>query len=70
MTSDNKPLLNEVEVCKVAAQLLQGMVQMADVNLWRGDISVNNFVVDEQLNTSKWVPKQKHWILGPNHRSR
>lgn len=57
MTPDNKPLLNEVEVCKVAAQLLQGMVQMADMNLWHGDISVNNFVMDEQLNVSGFPNK-------------
>jgi hypothetical protein len=53
MTQDNKPLLTEMEACKVAGQLLQAIVQLADMRLWHGDLSVNNFILDEKLNVSE-----------------
>lgn len=53
MTSDNRPLLNEQQACKVATQLLEGMVHMAEIGLWHNDLSVNNFVVDQRLNVSE-----------------
>lgn len=53
MTPDNRPLLNEQQACKVASQLLEGLVHMAEVGLWHNDLSINNFVVDQQLNVSE-----------------
>lgn len=56
MTPDNRPLLNEQQACKVATQLLEGVVHMAEIGLWHNDLSVNNFVVDQQLNVSEAQP--------------
>lgn len=53
MTSDNRPLLNEQQARKVAIQLLEGLMHMAEIGLWHNDLSVNNFVVDERLNVSE-----------------
>ncbi|KAJ5256734.1 hypothetical protein N7478_012838 [Penicillium angulare] len=44
------PLLDEMAVCKIAAQLLEGIVDMAQIHLFHCDLSVNNFLVDPQLN--------------------
>lgn len=53
MTSDGRPLLDEMQASKVASQILQGLVELADLNLWHNDLSINNFVVDQQLNVSE-----------------
>ncbi|GLI74293.1 hypothetical protein PoHVEF18_002530 [Penicillium ochrochloron] len=50
LTKDHKPLLNPSEGRKVATQLFQAMRQLADMNAWHNDISVNNILVDENLN--------------------
>lgn len=51
MCKDTKePQLNEMEGCKVAAQFLQAMNELADMGLWHGDISVNNYLMDQNLN--------------------
>ncbi|KAJ5894264.1 hypothetical protein N7495_005955 [Penicillium taxi] len=50
MNKNKTPLLDEMQACKVAAQLLEGIVHMADMNLWHTDLSVNNFCVDQNLN--------------------
>lgn len=52
MTSRGKPLLDEMEACKVAGQILEGFLELADLNIWHNDFSVNNFVVDQELNVS------------------
>lgn len=53
LTPDNRPLLNERQARKVATQLLEGIVHMAEIGLWHNDLSVNNFVVDQRLNVSE-----------------
>jgi hypothetical protein len=50
LTKDHRPLLNADEGRKVATQLFQAMRQLADMNAWHNDISVNNILVDENLN--------------------
>lgn len=52
MTPDHRPLLDEMEACKVASQLLEGMLHMAEINVWHNDLSVNNYVVNQNLNVS------------------
>jgi hypothetical protein len=52
LTKDHKPLLNPSEGGKVATQLFQAMRQLADMNAWHNDISVNNILVDENLNVT------------------
>lgn len=42
MTSDGRPLLDEMEASRVAFQILEGIVEMADLNLWHNDFSINN----------------------------
>ncbi|KAJ9252275.1 hypothetical protein DTO207G8_4890 [Paecilomyces variotii] len=44
------PLLREVEVCKVAWQMLQAMMYLMDMNMSHDDLSHHNYVVDEYLN--------------------
>jgi hypothetical protein len=53
LTKDHRPLLNADEGRKVATQLFQAMRQLADMNAWHNDISVNNILVDENLNVSE-----------------
>lgn len=50
LNRDATPLLNELQACKVASQLLQGMVHMAEFNIVHVDMSVNNFIVDLNLD--------------------
>ncbi|KAJ5083305.1 hypothetical protein N7456_012732 [Penicillium angulare] len=50
MSPNRIPLLDEMAVCKIASQLLEGIVDMAQINLFHCDLSVNNFLVDPQLN--------------------
>ncbi|KAJ5772588.1 hypothetical protein N7520_003117 [Penicillium odoratum] len=50
MPGDNRPILDEMAACKVASQLLQALVDMAQINLVHDDLSVNNFVIDQNLN--------------------
>ncbi|CAL5870838.1 uncharacterized protein PFLUO_LOCUS5079 [Penicillium psychrofluorescens] len=50
ITQKNEPLLNEMQACKVACQLLEAIAYMADMNIYHGDISINNYVVDQDLN--------------------
>ncbi|KAJ5370641.1 uncharacterized protein N7496_006733 [Penicillium cataractarum] len=50
LTKDHRPLLNADEGRKIATQLFQAMRQLADMNAWHNDISVNNILVDKNLN--------------------
>lgn len=52
LTKDHRPLLNADEGRKIATQLFQAMRQLADMNAWHNDISVNNILVDKNLNAS------------------
>ncbi|KAL1863400.1 hypothetical protein Plec18167_000494 [Paecilomyces lecythidis] len=45
-----KPLLREIEVCKVAWQMLQAMMYLSDMNMSHDDLSHHNYVVDAYLN--------------------
>ncbi|CAG7928872.1 unnamed protein product [Penicillium olsonii] len=42
--------VGEQEACKISGQLLQAMVQMADMGTWHSDLSVHNYLVDQDLN--------------------
>lgn len=68
LNGDGTPLLNEMQACKVASQLLQAIVHMAEFNLVHVDISVNNFIVDQNLDVQLidlgniWFgTEDKHW---------
>jgi len=52
LTYEKKPILNEVEVCKVASQILEGFAYLRHMNISYGDLSKANFLVDESLNAS------------------
>lgn len=45
-------ILNELEACKIASQLLEGYAYLRDMNLSHGDMSRNNYIIDENLNVS------------------
>ncbi|KAJ5946935.1 hypothetical protein N7454_003774 [Penicillium verhagenii] len=47
---NSRPMLDEMSACKVAGQLLQAIIDMAQINLVHYDLSVHNFVVDQNLN--------------------
>lgn len=53
METNHTPVLDEMQACKVASQLLQALFNLADMNTWHLDLSVWNFVVDEELNVSR-----------------
>lgn len=48
--NDHNVVVSEMEGCKIASQFLQGLVQLADLRIAHGDISVNNYLVDQELN--------------------
>ncbi|KAJ6024839.1 hypothetical protein N7540_005636 [Penicillium herquei] len=50
MNLDHTPLLDEMQACKVASQLLEGMIEMAQIHLVHLDLSITNFIVDAHLN--------------------
>lgn len=52
LTKDHEPLLDASEGRKVATQLFQAIRQLADMNAWHNDISVNNILLDENLNVN------------------
>lgn len=51
-----KPVVNELEACKVASQLLEGFIYLWDMNITHSDLSHNNFLIDEELNVSPPPP--------------
>lgn len=53
LSYEKEPILNELEACKVASQLLEGCVYLRDMNLSHGDLSRLNYVVDKNLNVSR-----------------
>ncbi|CAG8903870.1 unnamed protein product [Penicillium egyptiacum] len=49
-TTTKEPQLGETEGCKVASQLIQAMIELADMNVCHADMSVTNYLVDQNLN--------------------
>ncbi|KAK2767048.1 hypothetical protein FQN54_006366 [Arachnomyces sp. PD_36] len=43
--------LKEIEVCKVASQLLEALMYLMDMNIIHDDLSHRNYLVDSELNT-------------------
>lgn len=58
LSYEKEPILNELEACKVASQLLEGCVYLRDMSLSHGDLSRLNYIVDENLNVSH--PRSTH----------
>ncbi|KAJ5356572.1 hypothetical protein N7517_011181 [Penicillium concentricum] len=50
MADSKEPQMGEIEGCKVASQLLQAMVELADMNVYHADMSVANYLIDQNLN--------------------
>ncbi|CAG8925555.1 unnamed protein product [Penicillium salamii] len=51
VNDDNHEIqVSEEQGCKIAEQFLQGMVHLADMGIYHGDISVNNYILDRDLN--------------------
>ncbi|KAJ5178180.1 uncharacterized protein N7500_000879 [Penicillium coprophilum] len=50
MSTTKEPQLGEIEGCKVASQLLQALVELADMKVCHGDIAVTNYLMDPNLN--------------------
>ncbi|CAI7593259.1 unnamed protein product [Penicillium glandicola] len=50
MSATKEPQLGEIEGSKVASQLLQAIVELADMNVCHADISVTNYLIDPNLN--------------------
>ncbi|PLN74461.1 protein kinase-like protein [Aspergillus taichungensis] len=46
-----RPVLNEIQSCKVASQLLEGFAALRDMNVSHGDLSHNNYMIQEDLET-------------------
>lgn len=47
---NKQPVLDEMQGCKIAGQFLTGINQMADMRVYHADISVNNYLMDQDLN--------------------
>lgn len=50
MIEEKKPRLTEIQVCKIASQILEAMMCLMDMHTVHSDLSHNNYVVDEDLN--------------------
>ncbi|KAJ5328354.1 hypothetical protein N7452_008744 [Penicillium brevicompactum] len=48
--NDHNVVVSEMEGCKIASQFLEGLVQLNDIRICHGDLSVNNYLVDQDLN--------------------
>ena len=55
--------LTEIEVCKVASQLLEAIVFLMDMNILHDDLSPRNYLVDENLNVSLRPPQTLFFFL-------
>ncbi|CAG8295768.1 unnamed protein product [Penicillium nalgiovense] len=49
-TTTKEPQLGETEGCKVASQLIQAVIELADMNVCHADMSVTNYLMDQNLN--------------------
>ncbi|KZN88158.1 Fatty acyl-CoA synthetase and RNA processing-associated kinase [Penicillium chrysogenum] len=49
-TTTKEPQLGETEGCKVASQLIQAMIELADMSVCHADMSVTNYLMDQNLN--------------------
>lgn len=81
LNNNKRPVVNELEACKIASQLLEGFTYLWDMDITHSDLSYNNFLIDEQLNvsplpSSSLLGKEKGTRcltkvnIGPNHRLR
>ncbi|KXG47701.1 uncharacterized protein PGRI_015710 [Penicillium griseofulvum] len=50
MSDTKEPPVGEVEGCKIASQLLQAMIELADMSVCHADMSVTNYLMDQDLN--------------------
>lgn len=75
LNHDKKAVVNELQSCKIASQLLEGFMYLWDMNITHSDLSHNNFLIDEELNVSplpvskdkKRKPCLTSVNLGPDH---
>ncbi|PLB38021.1 Protein kinase domain-containing protein [Aspergillus candidus] len=51
LMDQKRPVLNEIQSCKVASQLLEGFAALRDLNVSHGDLSHNNYMIQEDLET-------------------
>ena len=51
LMDQKRPVLNEIQSCKVASQLLEGYAALRDMNVSHGDLSHNNYMIQENLET-------------------
>lgn len=52
MIRQKKTLLNEVQACKIASQLLEAMVYLRDMGMCHDDLSHYNYLISEKLDVS------------------
>jgi serine/threonine protein kinase len=50
MSDTKQPLVNELQGNKIAAQFLQGIIELADMRIWHEDLSIFNYLIDQDLN--------------------
>ncbi|OQD70745.1 hypothetical protein PENPOL_c001G05890 [Penicillium polonicum] len=50
MSEAKEPQIGEIEGSKVASQLLHAMIELADMKVYHADISVANYLMDQNLN--------------------
>ncbi|KAL1987350.1 hypothetical protein VTN96DRAFT_4066 [Rasamsonia emersonii] len=77
MIRQKKTLLNEVQACKIASQLLEAMVYLRDMGMCHDDLSHYNYLISEKLDVQlidvglvlmartdeEWMVS--HWITVP-----
>lgn len=49
-TTSKEPQLGEIEGCKVASQLIQAMIELADMKVCHADMALTNYLMDQNLN--------------------
>ncbi|KAI9837325.1 MAG: hypothetical protein M1819_000399 [Sarea resinae] len=50
LTRKKRPMLDEIQCCKVASQMLEALLFLEDRSLTHQDLSQRNYLVDEDLN--------------------
>jgi serine/threonine protein kinase len=60
---NKEPRLSELEVCKVASQLLEAMVYLMDMNLSHHDLSHHNYVLEKDLDVSSFASESSFCLL-------
>jgi serine/threonine protein kinase len=59
MVWEKETLLNEIEVCKIASQLVEALIYLRDMGMSHGDLSHRNYLLGENLDVSMFLERRE-----------